>query len=51
MIIEFEKGIPVAVWKREPASLLRELNRLGGKHGIGRIDIVETFLRHEPRHL
>jgi len=25
-----------------PASVLRELNRLGGKHGIGRIDIVEN---------
>ena len=44
VIIEFEKGIPVAVnGKRlSPANLLRELNRLGGKHGIGRIDIVET---------
>jgi len=25
-----------------PAGVLRELNRLGGKHGIGRIDIVEN---------
>jgi len=25
-----------------PAVVLRELNRLGGKHGIGRIDIVEN---------
>jgi argininosuccinate synthase len=25
-----------------PASVLRELNRLGNKHGIGRIDIVEN---------
>ncbi len=25
-----------------PADILRELNRLGGKHGIGRIDIVEN---------
>ncbi|MDQ6994515.1 MAG: argininosuccinate synthase [Mariprofundaceae bacterium] len=25
-----------------PAQVLRELNRLGGKHGIGRIDIVEN---------
>ena len=42
--IEFVKGIPVAVngQKLSPASLMRELNRLGGKHGIGRIDIVET---------
>jgi len=25
-----------------PATVLRELNRVGGKHGIGRIDIVEN---------
>ncbi|MES0371433.1 MAG: argininosuccinate synthase [Mariprofundaceae bacterium] len=25
-----------------PAAVLRELNRLGGKHGVGRIDIVEN---------
>lgn len=44
VIVEFEKGIPVAVnGKRlSPANLMRELNRLGGKHGVGRIDIVET---------
>lgn len=42
--IEFEKGIPVAVngKKLTPANLMRELNRLGGKHAVGRIDIVET---------
>ena len=42
--ISFEKGIPVAVndQKLSPAKLMRELNRLGGKHAIGRIDIVET---------
>ena len=28
--------------KLSPANMMRELNRLGGKHGIGRIDIVET---------
>ncbi len=28
--------------KMTPAEVLRELNRLGGKHGIGRIDIVEN---------
>ena len=28
--------------KLSPAKLMRELNRLGGKHAIGRIDIVET---------
>ena len=42
--IEFEKGDPVAVnGKRlSPAALLTELNRLGGKHGIGRLDLVEN---------
>lgn len=42
--ISFEKGNPVALdgKKLSPANMMRELNRLGGKHGIGRIDIVET---------
>ena len=25
-----------------PATVLTELNRLGGKHGIGRLDLVEN---------
>lgn len=42
--IAFEKGDPVAVDGRRlsPARLLAELNRLGGRHGIGRADIVEN---------
>ncbi len=42
--IGFEKGNPVSVNGKalSPAALMRELNRLGGKHAIGRIDIVET---------
>ena len=42
--IEFEKGNPVAVDGRNysPAKLLTHLNELGGKHGIGRIDMVES---------
>ena len=42
--VSFEKGNPVAIndQKLSPANIMRELNRLGGKHGIGRIDIVET---------
>ena len=42
--IEFSKGDPVALnGKKLPcAQLFRELNLLGGKHGIGRIDIVES---------
>ena len=42
--IEFKNGDPVAVngQKLTPANLLAELNRLGAKHGIGRVDIVEN---------
>ena len=42
--IEFSKGDPVALNGRKlsSAQLFRELNLLGGKHGIGRIDIVES---------
>ena len=42
--IDFEAGNPVAVnGKRlSPAQLLTEVNRLGGEHGIGRVDIVEN---------
>lgn len=42
--IGFEKGDAVAVngEKLSPAALLMRLNELGGKHGIGRIDIVEN---------
>ena len=42
--IDFVKGDPVAVNGKElsPASLLHELNLLGGKNGIGRLDLVEN---------
>ena len=42
--LEFLKGDPVALNgdKLSPAQLFKELNLLGGKHGIGRIDIVES---------
>ncbi len=42
--VEFLKGDPVAIngKKLSPAALLTELNRLGGKHGIGRLDLVEN---------
>lgn len=42
--IEFVKGDPVAInnKKLSPANLLKELNRLGGRHGVGRSDIVEN---------
>ena len=44
--ITFEKGVPVAVngEKMDAVSLVWKLNELGGKHGIGIIDIVENRL-------
>ncbi len=44
IVISFYKGDPVAInnEKLSPAKLLTKLNELGGKHGIGRIDIVEN---------
>ncbi len=42
--IEYKNGDPVALdgKKLAPHALLAELNRLGGKHGIGRLDLVEN---------
>jgi argininosuccinate synthase len=42
--ITFDQGNPVAVNGQvlSPAALFRELNRLGGRNGIGRADIVEN---------
>ncbi|MDQ1331722.1 MAG: argininosuccinate synthase [Thermodesulfobacteriota bacterium] len=42
--IAFINGNPVSINGKNlsPAALLKELNRLGGKHGIGRVDIVEN---------
>lgn len=42
--ITFIKGNPVAINGVEmtPAVLFKELNTLGGRHGIGRIDLVEN---------
>lgn len=42
--IEFEKGDPIAIngVKLSPAALLTKLNELGGKHGIGRLDLLEN---------
>ena len=50
--IRFRRGIPVAVNGDEfqPAELIERLNVLGGRHGIGRIDIVENrFLGMKSR--
>ena len=42
--IEFNKGNPIAVNGKEftAAKLLDYLNNLGGRHGIGRVDMVES---------
>jgi argininosuccinate synthase len=42
--ITFEAGNPVAINGEllDPVALLTEANRLGGKHGVGRVDIVEN---------
>ena len=42
--IAFERGDPVAVDgdRLSPAALLTRLNEIGGKHGIGRLDLVEN---------
>lgn len=42
--ITFEKGVPTSVngTKMKPADVIRKLNELGGKNGIGIVDIVEN---------
>jgi len=42
--IEFEGGDPVGAdgQRLAPARLLERLNRLGGAHGVGRVDLVEN---------
>ena len=42
--IDFAKGDPVAVngERLSPAKLLVRLNEFGGKHGVGRVDLVEN---------
>ncbi|MDR0696689.1 MAG: argininosuccinate synthase [Christensenellaceae bacterium] len=44
--IDFKKGIPVALngKKYNSVQLIEELNRIGGKHGVGLDDLVENRL-------
>ena len=44
--LEFEKGVPVAIdgEKKSAKEIILKLNELGGKHGIGLLDIVENRL-------
>jgi argininosuccinate synthase len=50
--IAFERGNPVAVngESLDPVPLVERLNEIGGRHGIGRVDIVENrFLGMKSR--
>ncbi|HIS56531.1 MAG TPA: argininosuccinate synthase [Candidatus Fimimorpha excrementavium] len=42
--LTFEKGVPVAIngEKKKVSDIVRDLNALGGKHGVGIVDIVEN---------
>ena len=42
--IDYKDGDPIALNGKElsPATMLKTLNDIGGKHGIGRVDIVEN---------
>lgn len=46
VIIEFEKGIPAAINGKvlDSVSLVTILNEIGGRHGVGRIDLIENRL-------
>jgi argininosuccinate synthase len=42
--LDFEKGNCIAIngKKMNPLAVMRTLNKLGGKHGVGRVDMVEN---------
>lgn len=42
--VDFEQGVPVAVDGRRmgPVALLEHVNRVGGRNGVGRVDLVEN---------
>jgi len=44
--IEFEKGVPFALngKKMKLVEMIENLNKIGGKHGVGRIDMIEDRL-------
>ena len=44
LVIEFEAGVPVSIdgASLSPADLLRHLNQRAGRHGVGRVDMVEN---------
>jgi len=46
VLIGFEKGVPVSLNKRllSPREIIERLTEIGGRHGIGRIDLIEDRL-------
>src|SRR5437773_6903807 len=44
VMLEFEKGDCVGINGKElrPLEVMKTLNRIGGKHGVGRVDMVEN---------
>lgn len=44
VLVTFDQGIPIALNNQplSPAALLEEANKLGGVHGVGRVDLVEN---------
>jgi len=46
VVVTFEAGIPVAIdgVSLSPLAIIEELNAVAGKHGVGRIDVVEDRL-------
>jgi len=42
--IDFERGVPVKIdgVDLEPVDMLSRLNEIGGKNGVGRVDMVEN---------
>ncbi len=43
VVVDFKDGVPVAIngSKKGPVELVLEMNALAGKHGVGRIDMIE----------
>ncbi|MHB1345520.1 MAG: argininosuccinate synthase [Thermoleophilia bacterium] len=46
VIVSFERGVPVALdgVAMEPVALIDTIDELGGRHGFGRIDMIENRL-------
>lgn len=46
VVIRFEQGIPVAIDGKlvTPLQAIQQLNTIGGRHGVGRVDIIEDRL-------